>query len=1019
MEFTFHKDNSGRLAAHNIASTPQSIISRFKAERFTTDMPETPTVPRKVDIEPCFQGTMDSPMSMSDSEPHHDMETTNDLQSELPHHNTMGSPMSMNNDHPYERELSNKRIFAEIETSPTTRITKRRKLIPIYFGLKELRAADVMFPTDIDTVEGDILITNPSHPTGERLYVQRLMRKLMYCPDITEFPHNDSLRTVWKTHPATLVKKHEQHAAFVFDTTATGECRVFKAPVDSLGIPEEFTHRPRNPADGMVRFAWDDAQAPFEAGDDWEYLNKWIHMAGDTLLPKFLDSDSEDGEYDESILREMDAEERQRNGIEDISKPLSVDVVRETITLELDKYAETWNLKDLPKLQLKAYLIYRKYQKNGTRNFTALKFRKHLERITARIDGYKIEYECMEWRSVTELRRVCGNMQESVNRQKELEWSIELLSGRAPAKPVVEEQEEDHVVDDSQPIDDSLIDDEAVQTGDDDSDGEGDEDDEDEDEDDGDDGDEMEDDGMDGFIIGDDEVGDIQFPDDYPMMGDEVSLVNEAEEEEEEEEEEIPMSQNTAKRSRRCLKIIDDEDDEEEKVGTGPDEEREHSTMPEDGMSVVSENVDPETLDPDPLELAPMDPEPFHSGAELEPVDTELSDCKPIRIRPTRRSTANLASSLPIPSEEVKEEPQLATKQERNPGTPPNTPDIPDISGYDPDIPWFFGDEESASFCQCTEASAKIAKIYLLRADGDISGAVGSFFEDKEMHRVLEPKESPDKPKPVARSRGKRTVIELSDDDEPLAELSEIFRASNVLFSKVILRDDTIEDVRALVAGVPLADLHQTIMEVAERVHDQDLDPTSQFITCETLENCAAYWKIYLAYTQHLFGRATKRLSTNNLESINNTGNFKIFHNKLILYLDVDAPQPTPSKRKSQREGSAESEIDSSPLKPTEGKEKKRSKSDKLKKKKFKMVKPIIKSAEQISQEAELQRIADRERDQKRKGINMSIAHDGSIVVNPAKNDTDAEVCLHPELAKKMKEHQIEGLRFIWKQVSL
>src|SRR5205085_6809253 len=123
------------------------------------------------------------------------------------------------------------------------------------------------------------------------------------------------------------LKKHEQHTALVFDTTSDG-CNLFRGSVGTLGIPEQPARRPPKSEERTERFRWDEETNPFETGDDWGYLEKWKYMEDDKILPVFLESDSEDGEYDHATIREMEMEKRQKNGeAETVAKPISVDQV--------------------------------------------------------------------------------------------------------------------------------------------------------------------------------------------------------------------------------------------------------------------------------------------------------------------------------------------------------------------------------------------------------------------------------------------------------------------------------------------------------------------------------------------------------------------------------------------------------------------------------------------------------------------------------------------------------------------
>ena len=135
--------------------------------------------------------------------------------------------------------------------------------------------------------------------------------------------------------------------------------------------------------------------------------------------------------------------------------------------------------------------------------------------VKSRLENLKIEYEKMEWRSMDELRRICVNMQESVNSTETLQWNINLLQGKQPPKPVkpVRDVSAEAEVGDSKEIEGSNVEEvtlnEVIETG------GGD-----------DDANEAieyeevnEDDGMDGFVVGDDEVGE-EIQDGETTLGD-------------------------------------------------------------------------------------------------------------------------------------------------------------------------------------------------------------------------------------------------------------------------------------------------------------------------------------------------------------------------------------------------------------------------------------------------------------------------------------------------------------------
>ena len=332
LEFTLESSrNTERISPRNITGTSQSIASHFKAER-SHHMPEIPVTSIQGAITQREEPAIISSTFRENSHP--PSAVSDDLQ---PLYTWRENNIENENQNP----VSIKRPLEDVQPSPS-QARKRRKLNP-YFGNKELRAVDVMFTRrDQDlTDDGNITVDHPKHLAGERLYVQGLVRKLFLNPDILEFPHDESHRTVWKLHSLNLVKKHEQHTALVFDTnSSTGECNVFQGAVATLGIPEQTKRRPHKDKDEVIPFHWDDsAENQLGSGGDWDYLNKWTYMKDDKLLPVFLESDEEDAVYGEATIREMEAEERHKKEEQaPIGKAISVDIVRRIIEEELTTY---------------------------------------------------------------------------------------------------------------------------------------------------------------------------------------------------------------------------------------------------------------------------------------------------------------------------------------------------------------------------------------------------------------------------------------------------------------------------------------------------------------------------------------------------------------------------------------------------------------------------------------------------------------------------------------------------------
>jgi hypothetical protein len=974
--------HAGRLFLNNISGTPSSKFDNFHLQR----LPMTPQTPismqrQKSPVEhdfPDYTGDgMGDPMSpvslpgvgdQSERMEHVD-ESTFAQDTLLPTSTEEAVAVSP----------PTKRPYLSTRESPSPRSPKRRKVHQKYFRTKQFTANEVMFPSpdesDREADEEEYSIFNPQVPTGERLYVQGLMRKLFFKPDVIEFEHDDVLRTVWKLYPANLVEKHGQHEALVIDTNLeTEEQNVFYAAVDTLDIPEDL-----NSQQSSRKKVEEVSENPFKEGDEWDYLQKWQDTEDDILLPAFGDSDSEEV-YDYKTLREIEEEERQRNGEPaEVSKPLPLEQVSEIIQEELQKFEEAWKEKELPKWERRAWKIYMKQHRKRTKKVALKKFSKELESVDARIAEYVREYEEMHWKSVDELRRVCANCEESVYRRKELVWRIDLLTGKPPAKRVVsEETDEDGQVDGQM---------EEVEL-----EGENDELEESEEEAEPDaddffiDEDEVENE-MDGFIIGDDEI------DEEMLIG---AIPDEEVTEIVEEDDDIEESSNTTKtpkRKRKLLRVEDDTDTENE-------------VPPNDSKDVMETDL---------------------PQVKNEPATQKQVSNGPSETSENSKSAANIEND-----------------------------------GEDSDIMITFGDREIADFCSKTLRSTTVATHFLLRTDGNLAKALDLYSTERESDRVRVSTESPKKPKKTHHSnrrikevQRRKEVVTIDSEEsatpatespapkapspKTLAPKAPTPKASTpkapapeaptleVPASKMPLAqliDNTLDEanfalLRELVQNLSRAELFGILMNIAELIKAEAISPATApagvELAGETKETCQVYWKIYLAYTIYVLGRPMFwRLNETQLMWLHSRGNFDTFYEYLRQYSNVT---PTPTLMPTEVVQSSPDVVDadqSVPEKP------KRGRPTKAKKKasKSKVRKEPKKSEALLNQESELRKIERRQEDQRKKGKLVSTTADGEVIINVGKKLAEEDVCLQPELAKKMKPHQIEGIQFIWRQVS-
>ena len=792
-------------------------------------------------------------------------------------------------------------------------------------------------------------------------------------------------------------------------------------------------------------------------------------MENDTLLPTFLESDDDDAVYDPSTRREMAEEALSKQRALPIICPLSLSQIRSIVEEEIARFVVQWDEKRRPTLEKRAWSMWRKQHRLKSKKLAAKKYGDELEEVKERIEKVRGEMEGMEWRSEDELRHICGNLKESVNRAEELKWSIDLLTGKRPARPLKEPVMEDAEKEEMMFVDGEMV--EAAE----DADDENDVDKLDEEEDFDEDGAQ---DGLDGFIVDDNDIA-LQFE------KEDVQIVDE------DGDKDVEMDDaDTPKRPKRKLvraanvdafegegdanNDVDNEMDNGPVGGFNDDVHGEFGITDENeqvGETTVGEEVStrPDTGMVGDKSNPPPDDEIFvHKSGVAPRITVNAPEIpRPSSLR-MARSHSRESTALPTPPREddnfiaqpLAEQALALSTEDEKLAPPPSAkqgsialsvrlPSIksekerrPDVSAgaapldfdYDSDIPWAFGDREIAEFVQCSEASTSIATDYLVRAEGQVQRAIGLYFEDLEKGLMSTPPEpsvsepSTSAPKIAKKeksiSRKAKRVVCLSDgEDESKSPQQELAQICGNPFKDILPRGKQLRFVNSLLASIRPSDLHSTLNEIATLATVRKIDPTYAFLPGETAENCDAYWKIYLAYTHDLFGATlSERLSNSKLHRIRSKENFEKFYDRLVGYVGVQPPPLNSTKDKLRRDdgGTASGQLSA----PQESRSRlpkadKRPKKDKdgKSKAKTKAVKPITKSSEQRLQEQELKKLADRERNQRKKGNFITTTAEGDILVNPGKKISELAVVLHPRFANVMKPHQIEGVQFMWKQV--
>ncbi|KUJ12737.1 uncharacterized protein LY89DRAFT_737655 [Mollisia scopiformis] len=219
-------------------------------------------------------------------------------------------------------------------------------------------------------------------------------------------------------------------------------------PASGKDLPFETTYRglmkPKS-----VRKGQGDAKffaGSFEALDPDEYYDKLaekyeVAPEKDKLLAVYGESDSED-DYDEQTWKEIcqEAGEEAMKTVRQLRKQTQKSILPEEINRVIDDalavFKSRWESKKLPKLQRKAWYLWTKARKEGSKNEQILLEQRDLDHDSNRLEEWRKDFMSQSWSSKSELRRVCGALEHTVFGINKTRWMISTLQAKtAPAKP--------------------------------------------------------------------------------------------------------------------------------------------------------------------------------------------------------------------------------------------------------------------------------------------------------------------------------------------------------------------------------------------------------------------------------------------------------------------------------------------------------------------------------------------------------------------------------------------------------
>lgn len=324
-----------------------------------------------------------------------------------------------------------------------------------YLGRSSDLADDVFFG-DISVGEelisedpGDFSHTSTSVSAGRRLYRYHLVRKFFRSEWRIVQRQNKRFSTR-VPYSRSLVPPYKCPTFTLFHANTDGNVVATREALDKWPEADpDIESLKTAPVDAddprQIQF-----QLPFlgtNSYDDFDesMLEKWRNVeGGDAVLPVYGDSDSEN-DYDIDTWNEIEKE----NGV--IEKPeyvsqrprLSAEEITQAIDEGIARLVLKWNAQRLPKLKRQAFKLWKKTRdRRESRRRQIREWQSHLDRLNNdRIPKFRKEILSEQWTRPKQVHQQMRVMEQSVYDREDLAWKISLIECKEAPPKPVEAEE--------------------------------------------------------------------------------------------------------------------------------------------------------------------------------------------------------------------------------------------------------------------------------------------------------------------------------------------------------------------------------------------------------------------------------------------------------------------------------------------------------------------------------------------------------------------------------------------------
>lgn len=204
-----------------------------------------------------------------------------------------------------------------------------------------------------------------------------------------------------------------------------------------------------------------DSFDPNDLSDDWKnFLSRHQEGSDEEILRPYNESDAEkelDSEEDRSLMEEMESEDDQAPP----SAPrLATNEIDQVVDEALREYRMTWNNGKRSKKYKQALRRWLQAAKAGTRKPQQYALQRDLHQMRARLSKFRkaITDVTNDYHKIEEVKRNCANLQATVEDCAEKEYYLEVLSSNEPPKKPVEDVQSTTTTDEQVPEGEEILD---------------------------------------------------------------------------------------------------------------------------------------------------------------------------------------------------------------------------------------------------------------------------------------------------------------------------------------------------------------------------------------------------------------------------------------------------------------------------------------------------------------------------------------------------------------------------------